>query len=249
MEMGPTVVREREETISPEQERYGHDGEPRRVTTQVTLQPIAAPMILGLLSLASATFLVGAHLAGLYGGALPILLPFVAVFAGLAQFLAGMWSYKSRDVVGTALHGVWGAFLMGYGLFYYLAARAFLVPPTGAFVELGFWFVALAAISWVITVASSSRHAALVLTIGVLSLSATLAAIGYLSGVGIVVAVAGWVMLVGGIISWYTGGALLLNSSLNRSVLSVGRSRRSMAKRDIDTTLTEPGVVRYDLYE
>ena len=51
------------------------------------LQPIAAPPILGLYAFAGSMVIVCAHLAGWYGGpdTTLYLLPFAAVFGGLAQ--------------------------------------------------------------------------------------------------------------------------------------------------------------------
>ena len=34
-----------------------------------------------------------------------MLAPFAAVFGGVAQLLAGMWSYRARDRIATAAHG------------------------------------------------------------------------------------------------------------------------------------------------
>ena len=86
-------------------ERNGND-----VAARVFLQPIAPPSILGLFGFAGATFMVAANLAGWYrttksGG---YLWPFAAVFGGVAQFLAGMWGYRARDAIATAMHGMWG---------------------------------------------------------------------------------------------------------------------------------------------
>src|SRR5437870_12983800 len=89
-----------------------------RDATRVFLQPIAAPSILGLFGFAGATFMVAAHLAGWYGGSITeeLLAPFAATFGGLAQFTAGMWAYKARDGLATAMHGMWGSFWIGFGI-------------------------------------------------------------------------------------------------------------------------------------
>src|SRR5919206_2920742 len=89
------------------------------VGTRIFLQPIAAPSILGLFGFAAATFVVAANLAGWYGDhtTTPLVLaPFAAVFGGIAQFLAGMWAYRARDGLATAMHGMWGSFWIGYGI-------------------------------------------------------------------------------------------------------------------------------------
>src|SRR6516162_4371843 len=88
---------------------------------RIYLQPIAAPSVLGLFGFAGATFMVAAHMAHWYGGASTdlYLAAFAATFGGIAQFTAGMWAFKARDVVATAMHGTWGAFWIAYGLLEY----------------------------------------------------------------------------------------------------------------------------------
>src|SRR5881398_1460386 len=92
--------------------------------TRVFLQPIAAPSILGLAGFAGATFIVASNLAGWWGTPHSglVLAPFAAMFGGLAQFLAGMWAYRARDAVATAMHGTWGAFWLAYGILQLLLA-------------------------------------------------------------------------------------------------------------------------------
>jgi uncharacterized protein len=34
-----------------------------------------------------------------------VLFPFALAFGGIAQLLAGMWSYRARDGLATAMHG------------------------------------------------------------------------------------------------------------------------------------------------
>src|SRR5581483_12338192 len=93
--------------------------------SRVILQPLAAPSILGLYGLAGATFMVAAHMVHWFGSSYTtlLLIPFAAIFGGLAQFLAGMWAFKARDGVATAVHGMWGAFWMAFGLIELILAR------------------------------------------------------------------------------------------------------------------------------
>src|SRR5689334_9410222 len=84
----------------------------------IFLQPIAAPSILGIYGFTVATFVVTMSLIGWSGevqGALYVV-PFAAMFGGLTQFAASMWSFKARDALATAFHGIWGAFWTAYGL-------------------------------------------------------------------------------------------------------------------------------------
>src|SRR3954468_3452111 len=122
---------------------YGDFARPR-----VVLQPVAAPSILGLFGFAGATFIVAAHMAGWYGNAATpdYLFPFAAFFGGLAQFMAGMWAYRARDAVATAMHGMWGSFWMGFGVLNLLVAAGVLAAGTTMDHALGMWFIALGAI-------------------------------------------------------------------------------------------------------
>ena len=67
-----------------------------RPQAQISLQPIAAPSILGLYGFAGATFMVAAHMAHWFGTTETSmdLWPFAAFFGGLAQFLAGCGPIK-----------------------------------------------------------------------------------------------------------------------------------------------------------
>src|SRR3954463_5119006 len=127
---------------------------------RVFLQPIAAPSILGLFGFAAATFMVAAHLAGWYGGkASPeFLFPFAAAFGGIAQFAAGMWAFRARDALATAMHGMWGAFWIAFGILFLLVATGDVKAPTGTWPELGYWFLTLGAITVVGAVASVAEN-------------------------------------------------------------------------------------------
>src|SRR5262249_41044174 len=149
------------------------------------LSPIAAPSVLGLFGFAGATFIVAANLAGWYGTATSpgYLFPFAMFFGGLAQFTAGMWAYKARDAVATAMHGTWGAFWLGYGVLNLLVATKTLATGTTMDHALGFWFIALCGIT------ASGMLGALVegslgvtAVLGTLAAGSGLAAVGFLQG-------------------------------------------------------------------
>src|SRR5437762_6158103 len=146
---------------------YGEFARPR-----FFLQPVAAPSVLGLFGFAGATFIVAANLAGWYGNtASPgYLFPFALTFGGIAQFMAGMWAYRARDAVATAMHGMWGSFWIAYGILNILLAAHVLTAPTPWYHDsaFGFWFFALAVIT------GSGALAALAENVGLFSVLATL---------------------------------------------------------------------------
>jgi hypothetical protein len=208
---------------------------------------IAMPWVLGLYALAGGTFMIAAVMAGWYGGAEspPLLMPFVAVFGGLAQLLAGMWAYAADDALATAMLGTWGSFYMGYGLLTALFASGKLTAPVGAFPELAFWFIAVAAITWIGTVAASRRSWALVWIFGLFGIGSTIAAIAAGFGIRGLSILSGWVFVIGSIVAWYGASALLLNETFEREVLPVGLSfEPAMGPRSVAGQAAEGTVAR-----
>jgi len=197
------------------------DGIPARIT----LQPIAPPSILGLFGFAGATFVVAAHLAGWYGTRTTpdYLFPFAAVFGGLAQFLAGMWAYRARDGLATAMHGMWGSFWIAYGILTALFATHVLVEPTGKFTALAFWFVALAAITAVGALAALAESIGLFAVLATLAAGSTVFAIANFIGSDGWTKAAGYVFVISAAFAWYVASAMMLEGTFGRVVLPTGK--------------------------
>ena len=223
------------------------------VATRVFLQPIAAPSVLGLFGFAIATFMVAANVAGWYGdhAHTPLVLgPFALFAGGLAQFFAGMWAYRARDGVATAMHGIWGSFWFGYGILQILLATHVLPAPATWYhdASFGYWFFALAIVT------ASGAVAALAENVGVFATLATLAAgSGILAGALIYgsegwATVAGWVLVFSAGFAWYTATAMMLAAAAGRTVLPLGkystRANKPGARpmRPIELEWAEPGI-------
>lgn len=214
------------------------------VEPRVFLQPIAAPSILGLYGLAASTFIVAAQMAHWFGTTETTLyfLPFAALFGGLAQFLAGMWAFKARDGVATAIHGMWGAFWMAFGVMALIYARAG-APAMGAmFPSMGYWFIVLAAITWVCMVAASVESMSMAVTCGFLAAGSTLSAIGLLAGNAGLLEVAGYLFVGCALAAWYSGSAFMLREAFGREIWSIGRNTR-IARTPAMMVGPEPGVI------
>ena len=222
---------------------------PERVYGTV-LQPIAAPSILGLYGFAGSTFIVAANLAHWYGTPeTPLFLfPFAAFFGGLAQFLAGMWSYRARDAIATAMHGMWGAFWMGWGLLQLLLVLGLLKTTDPNFLPaFGYWFIALGVITLMGAIAASVENIALAGVLHTLWIGSGLLAIGFLvthNINSIWVIVGGWVLLLSALLAWYTASALMFEGIFGRAVLPVGLTERAKQEPEIATGEGEPGVAK-----
>jgi succinate-acetate transporter protein len=218
---------------------YDIDPDFWRQHSQITLQPVAAPSILGLYGFAGATFMVASNLAGWWGDetSAQFLFPFAAFFGGMAQFLAGMWAYRARDGLATAMHGTWGAFWLGYGLLSLLVATDVVTVPTGAFVALGYWFIVLAAITWAGAAAALYESVALTLVLTLLAAGSTFAAIGYTLDGSWARTTAGWLFICSAIVAWYVATALMLQSVRGEAVLPVGKRNTAGG--------SGPGLIQY----
>jgi hypothetical protein len=225
---------------------YGDFARPR-----VYLQPIAAPSVLGLFGFAGATFVVAANMAGWYGSAATpgYLFPFAAFFGGLAQFLAGMWAYRARDAVATAMHGMWGAFWMAYGLLQLLLVTGTL--HTGGTLDhaLGFWFIALGAITISGTLgAMLEGNGSVMAVLGTLAAGSIVAAIAFLNGGTGIMHTAGWVFVISAALAWYTATAMMLKAAAGKTVLPMFKRDMEANKpggtptRAIELEWGEPGV-------
>lgn len=221
---------------------------------RVFLQPIAAPSILGLFGFAGATLIVASNLAGWWGtGDSPMILaPFAGFFGGLAQFLAGMWAYRARDAVATAMHGTWGAFWLAYMTLWILVATGAITPGPVMTRALGWWFIALAAITWSGALgALAEKSLGIVAVLATLATGSTLAAIGLEGQVSLASGVthaAGYLFVISAACAWYMATAMMVNAAAGQTVLPLFKAdpdaniptRKPV--RPIELAWGEPGV-------
>jgi succinate-acetate transporter protein len=226
--------------------------------TRVFLTPIAPPSILGLFGFAAATFIVAAHLAGWYGSTdTPLYLaPFCAMFGGVAQFAAGMFAYRARDGLATAMHGMWGSFWIAFGILNILGAVGALALDTQVFFDAcGYWFFALAAITVCGALAALAESLGLFAVLATLATGSAFLAIGYLTnsapeaGQGWLMA-GGWVLVASAILATYVAAAMMMEGTFGRVVQPLGKlkKRANVPGRAITVPLGyesgEPGVRR-----
>lgn len=241
-------------TFAPTRQGNGsvarEDLEAWRAQTRVFLQPIAAPSILGLFGFAGATFMVAANMAGWYGNSTSAIyvFPFAATFGGLAQFLAGMWSYRARDGIATAMHGMWGSFWIAYGILWGLQAAGVYTLPPGQFPALGYWFLVLATITACGAVAAAFENLSLFAVLVALAGGSACATVFFLTGTEGWKTAAGWVLLVSSWIATYTAFAMMVEGAAGRVILPLGHltKRANIPGRQehlpLAFELGEPGV-------
>ena len=232
---------------------HGTEWEDGFARPRVMLQPFAAPSILGLYGFAAATFMVALHLTGVYGGAKTNaeLWPFAAMFGGVAQFMAGMWAYRVRDAIATAMHGMWGSFWIAFGILNLLVMWGKLPDhPAGSISDPAFamWFYTLAAITAAGALAAIAESAGLFVVLGTLATGSALLGVGLSVAGGGWVKVAGWVLVASAIAAWYVATAIMLLAGAGKVVLPLGKPKReanvpgSRPVKPIQLEWAEPGI-------
>jgi succinate-acetate transporter protein len=223
-----------------------------RSHARVFLQPIAAPSILGLFGFSAATFMVTAYLVGWYGksSSPALIFPFATAAGGIAQGVAAIWAYKARDGLATAVHGIWAAFWLGYGMLNLLVAVKVLPTPAphAAVPELGYWFFALAAITLAGAIASLAESLALTSVLLPLTVGVALLGVFYTVGGTGWEKAGGYVTMASAFTAFYTATAMMIASTWGRVLFPLGKYRREANvpggrfAYPIQFELGEPGV-------
>ena len=242
--MANVIIEEERTAREPVRHEEVYGREERGPAARVFLQPIAAPSVLGLYAYAGATLMVGAYMAGWYGGVeTPLyLLPFAAFFGGLAQFLSGMWAYKARDGLATAFHGMWGSFWMSYGLLYLMFATGTIALPLLQFPELGFWFIVLGWVTFMLMVAALGINWSMVGVLAPSTAASIIAAVALFFGSNALMIVAGWIFVFSAVVAWYAASAILFESVYGRAILPIFKTEHAKERPRISIGAGEPGV-------
>lgn len=116
------------------------EGEKRRAAmleqtpgVQIFLQPIAPPAALGLAGFAGSTWITSSYIANWWGTpeSPTIFFPFVGMFGGLAQFIAGLYGFKARDTLVTVINTMWGSFWIAIGILYAFVVSVHPISRSG----------------------------------------------------------------------------------------------------------------------
>lgn len=83
----------------------------------------------------------------------------MALYGGLGQFIAGIFSFWARDNITLVIHTAWGSYFLAFGIESLLVVTGHL-PAAGRYEAdsaKAMWFVCLAAITWLVFLASCGR--------------------------------------------------------------------------------------------
>jgi len=183
--------------------------------------PAADPAPLGLAAFALTTFLLSAANAHWMTTATgDAWLGFALAYGGLAQFAAGMWEFRNRNVFGATAFGTYGAFWIGIGLWALLVAP----PPAGAGPaavlahaaatgkDLGWILLAFAIFNTYMLLFSAQVNMAVFGVFLTLELTEIVLAIGNFAANANIVKVGGYVGVLTALVAWYASAAIVVNT-------------------------------------
>lgn len=179
---------------------------------------------LGLFGFASATFTLSAVNAGWFPAATAVFaIPLVLIFGGIAQFIAGMWSYRKGDTFAATAFGSFGAFNTTYALYVLLHQGGLIAGPAAGIGVIGVFIACFSLIAFVLMIAALHLNKALVGVLFFLALTYGLLGAGEIAGAAPnLLAYGGWAGIISSVFAFYTAAAMVINSINQRVVVPLG---------------------------
>jgi succinate-acetate transporter protein len=199
-----------------------------RPVTLIQGVPVADPAPLGLAAFALTTFLLSGNNASFIPAA--VWIGPALFYGGLAQFTAGMWEFRNRNVFGATAFSTYGGFWMGLGIVILLAyvSKGFAANLAGTNLTNGLaWFLfAFAVFNTYMLFWSLRVSVAVFLVFLTLEITEIVLVIGFFNlshgGTEWWLHAGGWCGVVTAAVAWYTSAAGVVNGMSPTPVLPVG---------------------------
>jgi uncharacterized protein len=199
-----------------------------RPVTVVEATPAADPAPLGLAGFALTTFLLSGHNASFIPDL--IWVGFALFYGGVAQFAAGMWEFRNRNVFGATAFSTYGGFWMGIGVFVILALDTKLLAgyaPNDLNNALAWFIISFAIFNFYMLIGSLRLNKAVFGVFLTLQATEVALAIAYWhlahGGSTYILHVGGWLGIVTAGVAWYASAAGVINGVAGKTVLPVGK--------------------------
>jgi len=189
---------------------------------------VAEPGTLAWFGFATGTWMTGAVLGGFVGAAAePALGVVLLLFAGLGQFIGGLYAFRRANTLAGSVFCCFGAYSVMVGLMLLFQASGLVPRAAGSFDVLGWLNFSFAFIALALLLASVRRNMVMAAVLLFLACGYTLTGIGVLgltptATLGGGVAIAGGILLfISAFFAYYLGSALVVNSTWTRRVLPI----------------------------
>jgi len=185
---------------------------------------IANPAPLGLAAFALTTFLLSAANAHWMKGNATgdAWVPYALAYGGIAQFLAGMWEFRNKNVFGATAFSTYGAFWIG--LFFYVRLVAPTAPLKTAFLshDLAWILLAFAIFNTYMLLLSAQVNLAVFAVFLTLEITEIVLFLGNFANSLGTVQFGGYMGIVTALVAWYASFAILSNDMGGRIKLPAG---------------------------
>jgi succinate-acetate transporter protein len=181
---------------------------------------VADPAPLGLAGFALTTFVLSAHNAG---WAPDIVWVGLALFyGGLAQFMAGMWSFRRGNTFTATAFSTYGAFWFSLATYVLLVIFG-KAPAKDVTSALGWFLLAFAIFNTYMMVWSARVNTAVFGVFLTLEVTEILLFLGFFSGSDTLIKAGGYMGIITAAVAWYTSAADVASAMAGRAILPVGR--------------------------
>jgi succinate-acetate transporter protein len=191
----------------------------------------ADPGPLGLAAFAGTTFVLSMINAGLVGdknlvggGLLPLVAALALAYGGIAQFLAGVWEFRTGNTFGAVAFCSYGTFWISY---YFVVKSAGDVAKNELFSGIGLYLWMWGIFTAYMFVASLRTSGGVAAVFLLLAITFIVLGIGNSALAGTTnvtngtIKLGGYIGLVTAIVAWYVSFAAVINSTFKRTVLPV----------------------------
>ena len=193
----------------------------------VMMAPAADPAPLGLAGFALTTFLLSAFNAGWMTKASGLAwLGYAFAYGGLAQFCAGMWEFRNRNVFGATAFGSYGAFWIGLALYFQLVGSKLVthVVTVPLFQkDVGWILLAFAIFNTYMLLWSTMVNMAVFMVFLTLEATEIILFIGNFAGSSGTIKLGGYIGILTALVAWYTSAAGVINGMRGTPFLPVGK--------------------------
>ncbi len=192
----------------------------------------ADPGPLGLAAFAGTTFMLSLVNAGLVGvqhvapggGLLPMVAALALAYGGVAQFVAGLWEFRTGNTFGAVAFCSYGAFWIS---FYFIVQSAGKNVPTVFFSGLGLYLWMWGIFTAYMFIASLRTTAAVAAVSLLLAITFIVLGIGNSALTGThdvtngTIKLGGYIGIVTALVAWYASFAVVVNSTFGRVMMPV----------------------------
>jgi succinate-acetate transporter protein len=196
----------------------------------------ADPGPLGLAAFAGTTFMLSLINTGLVGdkthpggGLLPMVASLALAYGGIAQFLAGIWEFRTGNTFGAVAFCSFGMFWVSL---YFIVQSVAKNAPAEVFSGLGLYLWTWGIFTAYMFVASLRTTGAVAMVFLLLTITFIILGIGNSALAGTTnvtngtIKLGGWVGLATALVAWYASFASVINSTFGRVVAPVVPLRR-----------------------